>query len=179
MEELIDVLDENGNKTGEILTREQIHKKGLCHRIVVIAIIDAKRNILMQQRSKNKAKNPEKWDLAAARHVSSGQTSTEAAIRETLEEVGIKINERELEHIFTYRNKENVEEDYIDNQIYDCYIVKRDKIDLKDIKMQESEVEQVKLCNLKEFNQIIENGNIVERDELYKKIIEYLKYIKE
>ena len=111
MEELIDVLDENGNKTGEILTREQIHKKGLCHRIVVIAIIDAKRNILMQQRSKNKAKNLEKWDLAAAGHVSSGQTSTEAAIRETLEEVGIKINERELEHIFTYRNKENVEED--------------------------------------------------------------------
>ena len=27
MEELIDVLDENGNKTGEILTREQIHKR--------------------------------------------------------------------------------------------------------------------------------------------------------
>lgn len=41
MEELIDVLDENGNKTGEILTRGQIHKKGLCHRIVVITIIDA------------------------------------------------------------------------------------------------------------------------------------------
>ena len=84
MEELIDVLDENGNKTGEILTREQIHKKGLCHRIVVIAIIDAQGNILMQQMSKNKAKNPGKWDVAAAGHVSSGQTSTEAAIRETL-----------------------------------------------------------------------------------------------
>lgn len=57
MEELIDVLDENGNRTGEILTREEIHQKGLCHRIVVIAIIDAKGNILMQQRSKNKSKN--------------------------------------------------------------------------------------------------------------------------
>lgn len=175
MEELIDVLDENGNKTGEILTREQIHRKGLCHRIVVIAIIDAQGNILMQQRSKNKAKNPGKWDVAAAGHVSSGQTSTEAAIRETLEEVGIKVNEEELEYVLTYKNKENVEEDYIDNQIYDCYIVKRDKINLRNIKVQESEVEQVKLCNLKEFNQIIENGNIMERDELYKKIIEYLK----
>ncbi|MCI8617782.1 MAG: NUDIX domain-containing protein [Clostridia bacterium] len=175
MEELMDVLDENGNKTGEILTREQIHKKGLCHRIVVIAIIDAQRNILMQQRSKNKAKNPEKWDVAAAGHVSSGQTSIEAAMRETLEEVGIKVNEEELEYVLTYKNKENVEEDYIDNQIYDCYIVKRDKINLRNIKVQESEVEQVKLCNLKEFNQIIENGNIMERDELYKKIIEYLK----
>lgn len=175
MEELIDVLDENGNRTGEILTREEIHQKGLCHRIVVIAIIDAKGNILMQQRSKNKSKNPGKWDVAAAGHVSSGQTSTEAAIRETLEEVGIKVNEKELEYILTYKNKENVDEDYIDNQIYDCYIVKREEIDLKDIKMQESEVEQVKLCNQKQFSEIIENGNIMKRDEFYKKIIEYLK----
>lgn len=175
MEELIDVLDENGNKTGEILTREQIHRKGLCHRMVVIAIIDTQGNILMQQRSKNKAKNPGKWDVAAAGHVSSGQTSTEAAIRETLEEVGITVNEEELEYVLTYKNKENVEEDYRDNQIYDCYIVKRDKINLRNIKVQESEVEQVKLCDLKEFNYIIENGNIIERDELYKKIIEYLK----
>ena len=113
--------------------------------------------------------------MAAAGHVSSGQTSTEAAIRETLEEVGIKVNEKELEYILTYKNKENVDEDYIDNQIYDCYIVKREEIDLKDIKMQESEVEQVKLCNKKQFSEIIESGNIVKRDELYKKIIEYLK----
>lgn len=174
MEELIDVLDENGNKTGEILTREQIHKKGLWHRIVVIAIIDGQGNILMQQRSKNKAKNPGKWDVAAAGHVSSGQTSIEAAIRETLEEVGIKVNDKELEYIFTYKDIKNIAEDYIDNQIYDCYIVKREQIDLKDIKMQESEVEQVKLCNLEEFNQIIKNGNIMERDELYKKLIEYV-----
>lgn len=175
MEELIDVLDENGNKTGEILTREQIHRKGLCHRIVVIAIIDAQGNILMQQRSKNKAQNPGKWDVAAVGHVSSGQASTEAAIRETLEEVGITVNEEELEYILTYRNKEIIKEDYIDDEIYDCYIIKRDKIHLRDIKVQESEVEQVKLCNLKEFNQIIEKGNIMKRDKLYKKIIEYLK----
>ncbi len=175
MEELIDVLDENGNKTGKILTRKQIHKKGLCHKIVVISIIDEKGNILMQQRSKNKSKNPGKWDVAVAGHVSSGQTSTEAAIRETLEEVGIKVKEKELEYVLTYKNKENVKEDYIDNQIYDCYIVKKEKIDLKDIKIQKSEVEQVKLCNLKEFEQIIENGNIVKRDEFYNKIIEYLK----
>ena len=50
--------------------------------------------------------------MASAGHVSSGQTSTEAAIRETLEEVGIKVNEKELEYILTYKNKENVEEDY-------------------------------------------------------------------
>ncbi len=175
MSELIDVLDENGNRTGEILTREEIHKKGLFHKIVVIAIIDVKGNILMQQRSKKRLTNPEKWDVTAAGHVSSGQTSTEAVIRETLEEVGIKVNEKELEYILTYKNKKIVDENYIDNQIFDCYIVKRDQINLKDVKIQESEVEQVKLCNKKQFNEIIESGNIVKRDELYKKIIEYLK----
>lgn len=175
MEELIDVLDENGNRTGEILKKEQIHKKGLCHRIVVIAIIDAKGYILMQQRSKYKAENPEKWDVTAAGHVSSGETSNQAAIRETVEEVGISVNEKELEYILKYKDIEKIEEDYIDNQIYDCYIVKKEKIELNDIKIQESEVEQVKLCDLKEFNEIITTKNIMKRDEFYNKITEYLK----
>lgn len=175
MEELIDVLDENGNRTGQILTRAEVHKKGLCHRIVVIAIIDMRGNILMQQRSKSKAENPGKWDVSVAGHVSSGQKSAEAAIRETLEEVGIKVNEKELKYILTYKKEENVDKEYIDNQIYDCYIVKKEKIELNDIKIQESEVEQVKLCNLNQFNEIIESGNIIKRDEFYNKIIEYIK----
>ena len=166
MKELIDVLDENGNRIGEILTKEQIHKKGLCHKIVVITIIDAKGYILMQQRSKSKAVNPEKWDVTVAGHVSSGETSKQAAVREILEEVGISINEKELEHILTYRDIEKIKENYIE---------KKEKIELNDIKMQESEVEQVKLCNLKEFNEIVLNENIMKRDELYKKIIKYLK----
>ncbi len=170
MEELIDVLDENGNKTGKILTREQIHKKGLCHRIIVVAIIDAKGHILMQQRSKSKVKNPGKWDVSAAGHVSSGQTSIEAAIRETLEELNIKVNKEELYYILTYKDK-----DYIDNQIYDCYIVKKEKIELENIKIQESELEQVKLCDLNQFNEIIKSENIMKRDELYTEIIKYLK----
>lgn len=81
MEELIDILDENGTKTGEIETREQVHKKGLWHRIIVVAIIDKNGHVLMQQRSENKDSNPSKWDVSAAGHVSSGQTSIESAIR--------------------------------------------------------------------------------------------------
>lgn len=37
-EELIDVLDENGIKTGQILPRKEVHQKGLWHRIIVVAI---------------------------------------------------------------------------------------------------------------------------------------------
>ena len=175
MEELIDVLDENGNKTGEIVTRTQIHKEGLWHKIVVIAIIDKEGRLLMQQRAKDKTKNPLKWDVSSAGHVSSNQTSIESAIRETQEELGIEVNEKELQYILTYKDNVKIDEDYIDNQIYDCYIVKKEKIDIKNIKIQESELEQVKLFNLQQFKNIIENEDVMNREKLYKEIIKYLK----
>lgn len=129
----------------------------------------------MQQCSKNKSKNPLKWDVSSAGHVSSGQTSTESAIRETKEELGIDINEEELQYVLTYKDNAKIEEDYIDNQIYDCYIVKKDKIDIRNVKLQESELEQVKLCDLEQFRHIIENESIMDRKEFYEKIIAYLK----
>ena len=51
MEELIDVLDENGVKTGEVLTRKEVHKRGLWHRAIAVAIINEQNEILIQQRS--------------------------------------------------------------------------------------------------------------------------------
>lgn len=175
MEELIDILDEKGNKTGEILTREQVHKKGLWHRIVVVSIIDKNGHLLMQQRSNNKESNPSKWDVSVAGHITSGQNSIEAAIREVSEELGMKIHKEELKYIFTYKNERKIKENYIDSQIYDCYIVNRDEIDISDIRIQESEVEQVKLCKLSEFKELIENKKTMDREELYSEIMKYLK----
>ena len=37
MEELLDVLDDNGIKTGVILPRSEVHKKGLWHRIIAVS----------------------------------------------------------------------------------------------------------------------------------------------
>lgn len=81
MEEMIDVLDENGIKTGEVLSRSEIHKRGLWHRLIVVAVINEKNEILMQQRSKNKEKNPNMWDISAAGHIGAGQTALSAAAR--------------------------------------------------------------------------------------------------
>ena len=57
--ELIDVLDENGVKTGKIVTRSEVHKKGLWHRSIVVAIVNENNQILMQQRSYKKEKMQE------------------------------------------------------------------------------------------------------------------------
>ena len=87
--ELIDVLNENGVKTGKIASRDEVHQKGLWHRAIVVAIINEKNEILLQQRSANKEKNANMWDISAAGHISAGQDSLMAATREINEEVSV------------------------------------------------------------------------------------------
>ena len=175
MEELIEVLNKDGTQTGKVVTRKEAHEKGLLHRIVVIAIIDKEGHILMQQRAKNKETNPGKWDVSVAGHVSAGQTSLQAAIREVEEEVGIHLEEKELEYILTYKKESIVMEHFISNHIFDFYLVKRNKIDLEQVKIQKSEVEQVKLCNKKEVEEMIKKNITVERKPVYEELIKYLK----
>lgn len=46
---------------------------------------------------------------------------------------------------------------------------------MSNIKMQESEVDQVKLCNLDEVEEMLDNKQVVKRDEVYRELIKYLK----
>lgn len=175
MEELIDVLNEDGTKTGEIETRKHVHKNGLWHKVIVVAIIDKDGHLLMQKRSKKKNTNPGKWDVSVAGHVSAGQTSIEAAIREVKEEIGISLKEDDLKYMFTYKNGHKIKENYYSNHIFDFYLVQKEEIDLNTIKMQESEVEKVELCDLKQVIQRVENEEVVKRDTVYKELYKYIK----
>ena len=175
MEELIDVLNEKGEKTGKVVTRKEVHEKGLWHRVIVVAILDENGHLLMQQRSAKVETNRGKWDVSAAGHVSSGQTSKQAAIREVSEEIGLELLEDELKDIRTYKNTQELP-NYIDNQFFDCYIVKKSgEIDIRKLKVQESEVKQVKICTRKEVEEKIQNNEVVKRDMLYKELMKYLK----
>lgn len=89
--EMIDILDNTGAKTGRVATRDDIHRLGLGHKIAAVAVIDNKNRILLQQRSMNKLTNPGKWDITAAGHVDAGEDTFTTALRETAEEVGLKV----------------------------------------------------------------------------------------
>ena len=69
--ELLDVLDENGNYTGQVEERKVIHEKGLWHIHVGVWIMNKKGELLFQQRSMQKKINPGKWTRTGG-HVDSG-----------------------------------------------------------------------------------------------------------
>ena len=65
MEEYFDVLNEKGEYTGKIETREKCHREGLWHKAVVVFIINSKGQVLLQKRSANKKMWPNTWDVTA------------------------------------------------------------------------------------------------------------------
>ena len=91
MDELVEVLTEDGKQTGERINKSIAHKEGICHGISVIALINNNGRLLIQKRSSNKKTEPNKWGLSGAGHIDIDETPEQAAIRELYEETGIKI----------------------------------------------------------------------------------------
>lgn len=177
-EELLDVLDENGIKTGQILSRKEVHKKGLWHRIIVVAIVNEKNEVLLQQRSNDKDKNPGMWDISVTGHLSAGQDSLTAATREISEEVsvslGYSVEVRDFRYMFSYRKEEKVSEEHYDRQFYDFFVLRQNGLTSENIRFQSSEVQAIQFVSVHELNAMREKGQLVKRDEVYDELTAYL-----
>ena len=95
-EELLLVLDDNGNSTETFEKRSVVHKNGLYHREVAFIPVNSNKQILLQRRSKNKKSYPNCWALCAG-HVVGNQYTREAATMEANEELGLNLKENDLE----------------------------------------------------------------------------------
>ena len=92
-EELFDIVDENGNPTGETVSRSEAHAKGIRHRTAHIWVIrdnEGKKEVLLQKRALNKDSFPGKYDTSSAGHIQAGDEPLESALRELSEELGIE-----------------------------------------------------------------------------------------
>lgn len=172
--EYLDILDGNGNKTGEIKPRQEVHTKGYWHRAVYICIINSKGEILIQRRSSNKSIFPNKLDLSVGGHPVSGEDELEGIKREALEEIGVNLNNVKSEYLFTFSN-EYSNAKFIDNQYLDVYLVEMD-LDISKLKLQKEEVSEVKNIYYKEFEQMVkdESNEIVPFTKGWKKLCEIL-----
>ena len=150
MDELVDILDNNGNRTGKTCLKSKAHLKGLFHPTVHVWLYTKDGRVLIQQRGKHKDTHPSLWDVSVAGHVSSGENIKIAAVREVAEEVGLTISEVDLEPIGTFKAIHKVAEDFIDAEFHHIFLCKLN-VPLDSLTKQDSEVDALELVPLYKF----------------------------
>ena len=168
--ELLDIIDEKDNITGDKVERSRVHELNLWHHHVFAWIMNYDGKILLQQRAFNKKTSPGKWSRTGG-HVDAGETCDEAVKREVFEELGLTVSR--IENIGKYKSFE--EEHYITygyiiftNMKEEDYVVQKDEVnDIKYFTIEE--LEEVRKQKNKDFSLI--NWN----DEYFNEQISLLK----
>lgn len=168
-QEKVDIYDEHRNKTGKIKIRYKDTLEVGEYIIVVQAIImNAKRQILISQRSNLKDTLPLKWECNGGALL-SGEDVVDGLIREIYEELGIRLQKDEAIYLKTAKNSHRFKE---------IYLFKKD-IEIEKINFLDGEVIGAKWVNIDEFikmfndEEIVYNVDFDEQD--YKKCLTLLK----
>lgn len=150
-----DIYDKNFNKTGRTCIRGEYKlKENEYHLVVHIWLFTEKGEILLTQRAPNKPISPLKWECNGG-SVLKGESAIEGAIRELNEEIGIKLNEKDLRVLKTKRRDE-----YFNDFLFVYYsIVPKDIINK--IIFKDGEVIDKKWVTLEEFNKMVNNDEMV------------------
>lgn len=149
--ELVDI---NGNKTCKILTHIEARDinnvpNGCYISVVGVVIINENNEILLQKRSRFKRVKPNVWGICGGK-IDYGETPIDAGVRETLEEIGVKLDKDELKILIKQPIKEE--------KIYcTTYYIKQD-VDIDKCVLQKEEVEEVKYFKIDELETIDNEG---------------------
>ena len=148
--ELFDVMKPDGTPANYVAERSYVHAAGLWHSTVHIWVIrtnaEGKTELLLQKRSADKDSNPGCYDVSAAGHIATGESVTEAALRELSEELGIQAEAADLESVGTRKVEfDGVFHDklFCDKEIGHIFIYRK-PVDVQSLKLQQSEVEAVR-----------------------------------
>ena len=150
--EKYELVDKNGNKTGKILTQIEARDinnipTGQYISVVGVVIINENNEILLQKRSKFKKINPNKWGICGGK-VEIGETTLDAGIRETFEEIGIDLDKGELKFLSMGKNaKAHFTVQYV-----------RKNVNIDECRIQEEELEEVRYFKIEELEELDNEG---------------------
>lgn len=150
--ELWEVLDSEGNPTGEIVERhdKSFFERGLYHLGSDVWIINSDNKILIQKRSPLKRLEPNVWAMTGG-SVILGENSLETIAREAKEELDIDIDASKLKLITKFKTG---------NVWIDTYILKGD-YDISKMNFQEDEVSDAKWATWDEIDELVNNGQFI------------------
>jgi len=174
MDELIDILEENGEKTGKCATKKEIYQNGNWHRSVHIWIINDNQELLVQKRNPLKKTFPNLWAISSAGHVLTKENSKDAGVRELKEELNIEIEKESLEYLFTVK-REQKQEDLTLRVIDDVYLLHYN-LDVEHTKLQVEELTDIKYIYYSYLESILKNKDkdYVPYTEEHQRLFEYL-----
>ena len=160
--ELLNVYDNDGNLTDRVVPRGDksvvLNEKEHIG-VAVVFIENSKGEFLMQKTSVEKGSEYS----STGGHVDAGETHLTSIFREIKEEIGIQVEENELEYLGFL---------LYDKPIRFMYYLKKD-IDIKDIVVQEEEVDFVKYMSVSEIQDIIDKGEMTKSHGIiFNKILE-------
>jgi isopentenyldiphosphate isomerase len=176
-DELLDIVDENNVPIGKSALRSKIHSEGIWHRTVHIYLFRKNKNqveFLVHLRSPFKDLKPNTWDTRFGGHIKSGLSIEEGARVELQEEIGLEIDINKLiEGGWRKRNK-------MPNREFSKVYYLEFNGDLRDLKFNDGEVQEVKWMSSDNIKNSIKNnpercsGSL----EGFMEILGYLRKIK-
>jgi isopentenyldiphosphate isomerase len=144
VDELLDVLDDLGRPTGEVVYKGEAHRRGLFHRCFHCWIAGqdaAGPYLLVQRRAAAKDTWPGYLDVTAAGHLQSGEEPVMGGLRELEEELGLRVDPGRLVPLGTRRIEQEIPQG-CDREFHDVFLL-LNGTPPQDLRLQEGEVETV------------------------------------
>ncbi len=175
--ELLDVVDEQGEPTGETIERTLAHSQGIWHRTAHVWLLRRKAvscpcspgesgsagvEILLQKRSHTKDSFPGCYDISSAGHIPAGVDYVPSALRELKEELGVEAMARDLYDCgkrYIQYEEEFYGCSFVDRQVSKVFYMWLDR-EPEDFTLQAEEVEEVRWFDFQECLQLVEQNKI-------------------
>jgi isopentenyldiphosphate isomerase len=153
--ELVDLYNEDRIPLGKTEDRQVQRTRNTPgeYRIVVhVCIFNSCGEMLLQQRSMEKAAFPGLWDVSAAGGVNAGETSRQGAEREVREELGYALDLTGVRPSVTVNYEGGFD---------DFYLVVRDDLRTETLTLQEEEVADVRWASEEEVLSLLAEGRFL------------------
>ena len=166
MDERIDVLDEWGGRTGEVVWKSEAHRRGLWHRcfqcwICAPATDEGGPFLLVQRRAAGKDTWPGCLDVTVGGHLAAGEEPLDG-LREVEEELGLRVDPGRLVPLGARRFELEIPGG-LDREFQHVFLL-TDETPPEDLRLQREEVEAVLRLSLDDAETLRNSGSAPARE---------------
>ncbi len=161
-----DLYDSKRNPTGETILKGEETPEGRYIVVVMVFIQNSKGDFLIQKRSERKNG---KYATTGG-HPKSGESSIQGLLTEVEEEIGLRLNPDDLQLYYSGKSEEK-------RVFWDDYYIKMDVEDIKELKLQSDEVDDVEWFSESEIIELMKQDKFFKNHfEEFEILLDWLKH---